>query len=102
MTKTSRDWILERNADAAHRLDAIRKAVLAPERPTPFEIVLELFRPNMPAWTALGLAWLLLVAIHVAYSPPATHFPGQPAVEPDPASLTLTHDETLSGLDPHS
>jgi hypothetical protein len=102
MSQTPRDWMLDRERDASPRLDSIRRAVLAGERATFLEIVREIFRPDLPAWTVLVLAWLVLAAAHLAVSPDLRHGPEGSAVHPDLANLNESHDEALSLLDSHS
>ncbi len=51
-----------REHDAQPRLDSIRQAALVPERAALLDSLLEVFRPNLRAWAALALLWLLLAA----------------------------------------
>jgi pyocin large subunit-like protein len=94
--------MLERDREALPRLDSIRKAILVPERATLLEMILEVFRPNLPAWTVLAFAWIVLAAVHFATSPDPRHTTRQTGGQPDLVNLTITHDEALSLLDSHS
>jgi hypothetical protein len=94
--------MLDREGDALPRLESIRRAALAPERASFADMLLEIFRPNLPAWAALILAWVALAAAHFAVPPAARSSAMSPGAQQDLTSLTLTHDEALSFLDPHS
>jgi hypothetical protein len=102
MSKTPREWLLDRDREALVRLDEIRGAALRDERATFAEVVAEFFRPNLPAWTLLAAAWIALLGAHLALAPYAGSGPEQAGRRPDLANLTLTTDETLSLLDPRS
>lgn len=103
MKHTPEDWLLARDRDAAPRLDSIRRAVLAPERATAWEAIVEIFRPNLATWASLAFFWLVLAAAHLAISrggPPASQAPRH---EAGLDSLTaISPDEALSILDHHS
>jgi hypothetical protein len=99
--KTPREWMLEREKGASPRLDSMRQAVVSTKRATVLEMILEVFRPDLPVWAVLAIAWIALAATHFALStrmtPPAT----RGGYETDLANLNLTRDDALSYLDPH-
>jgi hypothetical protein len=99
--KTPRDWLLERERGELLRLDSIRKAVASTERANALDVMLEIFRPNMPVWAVLAIAWMALAATHLATSAGATRASQRGGYETDLAKLNLTRDEALSFLDPH-
>jgi hypothetical protein len=101
MKRTLRDWMLEREKGALPRLDSMRKAVVSTERASVLEMILEVFRPNMPVWAVLAIAWIALAATHLATSTSMAHTAQRGGYETDLANLKLTRDEALSLLDPH-
>jgi len=102
VNRNPRDWLLAREADAAARLDQIRRAALAPERATFLESVAEIFRPNLRAWAALAIAWIALVAVHAALSSGSRSPLRATGAQPDLTALATNPDEGLSLLDHHS
>jgi hypothetical protein len=102
MRRTPCDWLLERDRDALPRLDAIRQTVLAPERATLEEAVVEAFRQDRAAWAAMACVWLVLAAAHFAVSPDNGSAPKWSVQLPDLAALTLSPDEAIPPLDRHS
>jgi hypothetical protein len=99
MMQSLRDWMLERDKDAVPRLDSIRHAVIARrQNATIPETILEIFRPNLPAWTVLALAWIALAVAHLALWPDAPRSPRRHEL----ANMTISPDEALSFLDPHT
>jgi|GEM_PF-4584858 len=102
MRRTPGDWLLARDSDASPRLDSIRRAVLAPERATLLEAVVEAFRPNLAAWAALALVWLALAAAHLATPPGITPPPNWAGRRQIPSALAASPDEIFSPLDRHS
>lgn len=102
MKQNPRDWLLARDKDALPRLDSIGRAVLAPERATFREAVVEIFRPNLPVWASLAVVWLLLAAAHFTISPQIRPSSMGPGYQADMVTQLVSPDEALSPLDHHS
>ncbi len=99
MRKNAREWLLARERDAEGRLDSIRQAALAPERAALLDSLLEVFRPNLRAWAALALLWLLLA---VAQTSVPRRPPGRPPrsiLRSDSAFFAIDAHEKISSLD---
>lgn len=101
MKETARHWLLARERDALPRLDSIRRAAVSPEKATPMEVVVEIFRPNLGAWASLALLWLVLAAVQFTISTRTTAFPRTAGQPPDLALITISNDEKISPLDAH-
>jgi hypothetical protein len=84
MTKTPRDWLLARHADATEPLDALRRNALPPARSTLRDALHELFHPHRTAWRVLAVAWVALALFHLTTGrralPPASSVPSAEAV----------------------
>ncbi len=102
MRKNAREWLLARVDDAQPRLDEVRRAALVPERAALLDSLLEVFRPNLRAWAALAVLWLLLAAAQtsVPRRPPAGAAPPMPRA--DSAFFAITANEKISSLDRHN
>lgn len=100
MKETPRDWLLARDRDALPRLDALRRAAVAPERASVLDTAAELFRPNLRFWASLALLWLVLVAVHLRISAAAAD-PLKGAHPLDLALFAVPTNEKLSLLDAH-
>jgi hypothetical protein len=99
MRHSARDWLLAREKDAEPRLDSIRRAALAPRRATFLDCALEVFRPNLGAWAALALVWILLAVAEASIPrrPPA----GMPRamLRAESAFFVITAHEKIPALD---
>lgn len=75
MNRTSRDLLLSRHAGAVSRLDELRGAAVAGERPVPArELLSALFLPQRRLWLGLAAAWIVLLALNLFQ-------PARPAVD---------------------
>jgi hypothetical protein len=98
--RTPRDWMLEREKEAVLRLDSMRRAAVSTERATVVDVILAVFRPNLPVWAVLAIAWIALAATHFATAAGATRPAVRGGYDADLSKVNFTRDEALSFLDP--
>jgi hypothetical protein len=98
--RNAREWLLAREQDAEPRLDSIRRGALAPEPAAFLESLREVFRPNLQAWAALALLWLLLALAQARIPPPPPAGPPRSLPRADSAFF-VTANEKISPLDNH-
>jgi len=100
MKRKLRDWMLDREADAGPRLDALRRQLLEPGL-TIADVIRAVFRPAT-AWATLALVWIALLLTNRAVNRKTA---GPRWFERDVATTTLAAvlpDEAPAPLDPHS
>ena len=65
MNRTPRDLLLSRHAEAVPRLDVLRGAAVAGERPVPAcELLSALFLPQRRLWFGFAAAWIVILALN--------------------------------------
>jgi hypothetical protein len=96
------EWLQSGNEPETARLDAIRRSVLASERPSVAELLAELFRPHARAWGCILTAWVLLALAHLFANGKSAPAGSHRLQEPSANLAILSPDEALSPLDWHS
>lgn len=96
------EWLQGANEPETARLDAIRRSVLTPERPSALEVLGELFRPHARAWGCIVAAWALLALAHHFVNGRTAPDGARRLQEPVANLAILSPDEALSPLDWHS
>ncbi len=96
------EWLQGANEPETARLDAIRRAVLTPQRASAAEVLAELFRPHARAWGCILAAWVLLALAHHFVNGTTAPAEAHRLQEPSANLAILSPDEALSPLDWHS
>jgi hypothetical protein len=77
----------------------MRQAAVSAERASVVEVILAVFRPDLPVWAVLAIAWIALAATHFAIATDVSRHAVHGGYDADLAKLNLTRDETISFLD---
>jgi hypothetical protein len=83
-SKSPRDWLLARHANAERQLDVLRRAALPVMSPGWRDVLRELFRPHRRAWQALAIVWTGVLAFHFTLGRPRSSAELNP---PPPAAI---------------